>query len=140
MKGIRGEWGGQHIIYYRKRVAYTVRVLYILSVTLEADMSTLTTADILTQLDRLAVEARSLAIDHELTSYALDADGWTEDEAPAYQDPAEVIAVQAQQLANVRHALRAGSITDAQRADLTSEHAALLRSISAELALLEMVQ
>ena len=103
-------------------------------------MSTLTTADILTQLDRLAVEARSLAIDHELTSYALDADGWTEDEAPAYQDPAEVIAVQAQQLANVRHALRAGSITDAQRADLTSEHAALLRSISAELALLEMVQ
>lgn len=140
MKGIRGEWGGQHIIYYRKRVAYTVRVLYILSVTLEADMSTLTTADILTQLDRLAVEARSLAIDHELTSYTLDEDGWIQSADPAYSDPAEVIAVQAQQLANVRHALRAGSITDAQRADLTSEHAALLRSISAELALLEMVQ
>lgn len=114
--------------------------LYILSVIPEADMSTLTTADILTQLDRLAVEARSLAIDHELTSYALDADGWTEDEAPAYQDPAEVIAVQAQQLASVRHALRAGGITDAQRADLADEHDALLRSIGAELALLEMAQ
>ena len=102
-------------------------------------MSTLTTADILQQLDRLAVEARSLANDHELTSYTLDEDGWTEDEAPAYQDPAEVIAVQAQQLANVRHALRSSTLTAAERHMLEEEQATLCLSIRDELARAEML-
>ena len=101
---------------------------------------TLSKNDVLQQLDELAREARSLADDHDLSGYTIDDDAWPQDDEPAYTDPAEVIAVQAQQLVNVRHALRAGGNTEAQRADLTDEHAALLRSISAELALLEMAQ
>lgn len=100
---------------------------------------TLSRDDVLQQLDELAREARSLSDDCDFSSYTLDADGWAQDDAPAYADPAEVIAIQAQQLANVRHALRSGGLTSAERTALEDEQATLSLSIRDELARAELL-
>lgn len=100
---------------------------------------TLSKNDVLQQLDELAREARSLADDHDLSGYTIDDDAWPQDDEPAYTDPAEVIAVQAQQLANVRHALRSDSLTGAERHLLEEEQATLCHSIADELARAELL-
>lgn len=100
---------------------------------------TISKNDVLQQLDELAREARSLADDQDLAEYTLDDDAWPQDDAPAYTDPAEVIAVQAQQLANVRYALRSSTLTAAERHMLEEEQATLCLSIRDELARAEML-
>lgn len=99
---------------------------------------TLSKNDVLQQLDELAREARSLADDHDLSGYTIDDDAWPQDDEPAYT-AAEVIAVQAQQLANVRHALRSDSLTGAERHLLEEEQATLCLSIRDELARAELL-
>jgi hypothetical protein len=83
-------------------------------------------------LDALAADADALADDPEL----IDFDGWVEhtgNEPAPYTDPAEVIAIQAQQLANVRHALRSSTLTPAERFLLEEEQATLCCSIREEM-------
>lgn len=66
--------------------------------------------------------------------YVLDEDGWgdaIETEAPAYLDPAEVLAVEAQRLANVRHALACGrGLTADDIGRLSEEEANLIADCS----------
>ena len=100
---------------------------------------TISRYDVLQQLDELAREARSLADDQDFSAYALDADGWFQSDEPAYADPAEVIAIQAQQLANGRHALRSSTLTSSERLLLEQEQATLCLSIADELARAELL-